>query len=260
MAKLTKREIKSHIKACEILEKDVLSEDDKEFVLDNWFPYAENNVASESAFFTPKDLAREAAIFISINIPDNKQKFKLLDLCAGIGILSLMVKEQMAWGKEVEITAVEYNSDFVRVGKKLLPDAKWINMDAFDEESWKKNGIENERFDLTISNPPFGLKGKYEWRGYNGPADLVACAVALDKTNNSGIFILPQGSVPFLYSGQNFYQKSESKIWNKFKKYYPDAQLDCISVDTSIYKTMWNQVNPSVELVQIYDEPTENEE
>lgn len=260
MAKLTKQEIKSHDEACRVLEKDILSEEDKEFVLDNWLPYAEHNVASTATFFTPKDFAREAANFISFNIPHNKQKFRLLDLCAGIGVLSFMVKEQMAWGREVEITAVEFNPDFVRVGNKVLPEVKWVTMDAFDEESWNKSGLENERYDLTISNPPFGLRGRYKWRGYEGPADLVACAVSLDKTDGSGIFILPQGSVPFRYSGLNYYELSESISWNKLKRYYPNAHVDCISVDTSIYKTLWRGVAPSVELVQIYNEFAENGE
>lgn len=48
MAKLTKVEAKSHAAACELLEKDRLTEDDKEFVYRNWNESA-NHVNSTAA-------------------------------------------------------------------------------------------------------------------------------------------------------------------------------------------------------------------
>jgi len=250
MAKLTKAENKKHSQACQILLQDTLSYEDKEFVINNWFADAQHNVTENAVFFTPVELAREAATFLHLNFPPNKEKIKVLDLCAGIGLLSFMVKEQSCFGEVLDITALELNPDYVSVGKKILPEAKWITMDVFSEEEWVRNNIQNEHYDCVISNPPFGLKGRYQWKGYDGPADLLACAISLEKSD-FGIFILPQNSVPFRYSGRNHYEVLESSVWNKLKKYYPNANADCISVDTSIYKSMWHGASPIVELVQI---------
>lgn len=53
MARLSKNQIKLHNEAEEILKKDVLTYDEKIFVLENWNEAATNNNAAAGAFFTP---------------------------------------------------------------------------------------------------------------------------------------------------------------------------------------------------------------
>lgn len=53
MAKLTKAQRKAHAEAEAILSKDRLTEDEREFVFNNWHEGAECNNAAAGAFFTP---------------------------------------------------------------------------------------------------------------------------------------------------------------------------------------------------------------
>lgn len=57
MAKLTKSELKAHAQAVEILAKDKLTEDEKEFVYRNWHEGANHVNSAAGAFFTPFDMA-----------------------------------------------------------------------------------------------------------------------------------------------------------------------------------------------------------
>jgi len=61
--------------------------------------------------------------------------------------------------------------------------------------------LPDKRFDLCISNPPFGNdqvdKSKYNWLNYQGHRDLMALEIAL-RYSKWGYFILPQQSVPLV--------------------------------------------------------------
>jgi hypothetical protein len=50
-----------------------------------------------------------------------------------------------------ELTCVEINPRYFEVGRKLLPEARWINADVFD---WRT--LDLGRYDVAIANPPFG--------------------------------------------------------------------------------------------------------
>src|SRR5687768_8572398 len=114
MAKLTKPEWDAHYKACELVESDrQLTEDDKCFILDNWNPMATNNVAAAGAFFTPKEWAHALMQWSS-------PRGRVIDFCAGIGRLGFTAWQ---WRQDVitELVCVEINSDFVKVGRRVLP-------------------------------------------------------------------------------------------------------------------------------------------
>src|ERR1044072_699517 len=153
MAKLTKAQAKAHQQACELLKKDVLSEDDKMFVLENWQESASHINTVPGAFFTPFDLARDFAIEVCPG--------KIIDLCAGIGMLSFAVKSKHQWDKApIDLTCVEINPDYVAVGKKILPEARWMEASFFDVLS-----MDLGHFDVAISNPPFGRISRPEGKG-----------------------------------------------------------------------------------------------
>ena len=80
MAKLTKKQTMAHEQAVDILKKDVLTDDDKEFVFNNWHEAANHNNGANGAFFTPLDMAWDFAL----DVPGTK----IIDLCAGIGVLA----------------------------------------------------------------------------------------------------------------------------------------------------------------------------
>jgi len=240
--KLSKRKLKLHDQAEEILQKEELNGADKEFVFENWHPAVNHDVTGHAVYFTPEGLASELAMQLY------GEELVVLDLCAGIGMLSWSVVNAYRWtGKIPRIIAVEFNKDFVEVGKKLVPEAEWIQGNIFDDETWAQIDCP---IDIVISNPPFGAIASYKY-DRKLPADLEIVGRALDISPKGGIFILPSGSVPFEYSGVSYYKSKESSAWNRFLKYYPDVEINCCSIDTEVYRDEWRMANPRVELVDI---------
>lgn len=81
MAKLTKEQVKRHERACAVLEQDRLSLEDRFFVAEHWLPYATSMARKTNAFFTPMDLAADAAMCAMPSDPSGV----IIDLCAGTG-------------------------------------------------------------------------------------------------------------------------------------------------------------------------------
>lgn len=131
MAKLTKAQAKLHEKAVKLLQCKELSEADTRFVFNHYREDANHINSTAGAFFTPYGLARDFRLHIPLNYKDH---VKLIDLCAGIGILSYMAARACDNHNQcsVEITCIEINQDYVDVGKQLLPEATWICSDALD--------------------------------------------------------------------------------------------------------------------------------
>ncbi len=191
MARLTKAQAKRHAEAEAILKQDRLTDDERLFVVEHWQESAHHINTIAGAFFTPMSLARG----VSIEVPCGR----IIDLCAGIGTLSLA-----CWWSGVyeatqvnEIVCVELNPAYAEVGRKLLPDARWIVGSVFDLPA------DLGRFDAAIGNPPFG---KVERKGvkaprYTGSAfELHVLDIASDIAD-LGVFIVPQATAPFKYSG-----------------------------------------------------------
>ena len=124
--RLSKAQIKAHNQAEEILKQDVLSFDDKLFILDNWNEAADFEISATGAFFTPQDLAGDFQIDV---LCSHDKTIKLLDLCAGIGALSLWAYHRANPEHRPQITCVELNHRYVEIGKKILPEANWICSD-----------------------------------------------------------------------------------------------------------------------------------
>jgi hypothetical protein len=143
MAKLTKQQRKAHAEAEAILTKDRITDDERDFVFQNWHEGATHENGAAGAFFTPFGLACDFAL-------DGAGR-RVIDLCAGIGVLSYIIHHRSKWGERLtEVTCVEINPRYVAVGQKLLPQARWINADVFD---WRR--LDLGRYDVAIANPPF---------------------------------------------------------------------------------------------------------
>lgn len=238
MSKLSKAQIKSHAEACRILEKGHLTEDDRWFVLENWKESATHINSAAGAFFTPPMLARDFAIETCGS--------RVLDLCAGIGCLAFMVWNKSGWGREIaEIVCVERNPDYAAVGRKVLPEARWIVGDVFDLPA------DLGHFDCVISNPPFGStdrggKGAPRYQGRAFEYHVIDIASDLAEW---GAFIIPQASAPFSYSGSTRYQWGPSAEYEKFRAATGiDLGANC-GIDCDVHRGDWNGVAPAVEIV-----------
>ncbi|KZK92516.1 MULTISPECIES: methyltransferase [unclassified Pseudovibrio] len=250
MAKLTKAEAKRHAQAVELLNKDVLTENDKDFVFQNWHEGAEFENGSRGAFFTPWDLAFDFSFDCGGH--------RIIDLCAGIGMLSFAVYHRLKErnGRAPEIVCIERNPAYVAVGKKLLPEATWICADVFE---WEELNL--GRFDQAISNPPFGKVP----RSGNGPSykgglfEHHVIDIA-SKLADEGTFIIPQNSASFAYSGVQCHRQTPTSAGGKFAAKQGFEMTAGVGIDTAVYRKSWKGVSPLCEVALIDFSPCQVEE
>lgn len=238
MSKLTKAQAKAHAEAVKLLTKETLSHDERWFVLENWQESANHINSIAGAFFTPVGLARDFSIEVSGK--------RILDLCAGIGSLSYLYLLARQWERLVpDIVCVEKNPGYVEVGRKLLPEARWIEGDVFCLPA----GLGH--FDCALSNPPFGAtnKGGLTAPRYTGNKfEYHVIDIASDYADY-GTFIVPQMSAPFRYSGRSNYKRAEDQHYTDFRaKTGIDLGHSC-GIDTSVYLRDWRGVAPPTEIV-----------
>ncbi|MDD4971883.1 MAG: methyltransferase [Paludibacter sp.] len=239
--KLTKPQIKAHNQVMELVHSDKkLTEDEKYFILDNFQEGALHINSQAGAFFTPRMLARDFALEVHGN--------RAIDLCAGIGSLSFAIEQKVN-----ELVCVEINADYIEIGKRIVPSATWIHSSIFD---LKDIGL----FDVAVSNPPFGnikensFTGKYSGSQFEYKAIEIASRLA-----RYGIFILPQMSASFRYSGAPFYKQEINEKCKKFIGQTGIIMEQSCGIDTSVYQDQWNGVSPVCEIVCCDFEEIKNE-
>ncbi len=238
MAKLTKPQIKAHGEACALVDCGRrLTDDEKEFILDNWQESAAHINSAAGAFFTPRSLASDFAIEVD---GSSVELGGCIDLCAGIGSLGYQVERRFT-----RMVCVEINPDYARVGRRILPDAEWIECSAFDPRV-----LELGRFSWAISNPPFGRIKADDYSGtYKGAEFEYKVIETASRIAYFGAFILPQMSAPFRYSGQQTYHAEEADKARKFREQTGIVMEPNCGIDTSIYKGDWRGVAPVCEIV-----------
>ena len=119
----------------------------------------------------------ELLIENAIEILGNHESPKILELGTGSGVISIVLSKEL---RDPIITAVDISNEALMIAKDNarkheIKDIKFMESDWFDE-------IENEKFDLIISNPPYVDKAKLsneELFGIDMEPD-----VALYSTNN----------------------------------------------------------------------------
>ncbi len=256
MAKLTKDEVKRHNEALRILDKDKLSYRDKIFVYENWHEGAESINSKFGAFFTPFSFAND----FGLEIYRGKER-KIIDLCAGIGMLSFIAYHHCSEDERPNITCVELNKDYIEVGKKLLPEATWICGSVTNKEIIESLG----HYDQCISNPPFGKiahpEDITEWLNYRGAEFEFKVMEIASKISDYGTFIVPQQSTPFKYSGAPYYidyqypnKNDYGSMPQKVQKFINETGykfLFNVGIDSSSYVNEWKGVSPICEVVNI---------
>lgn len=245
MTKLTKSQLKQHNAAADLLKLEHLSEEDKCFILDNWHEATVTNPTESGAFFTPFGLARDFAIDAGAN-------GRVLDVCAGIGTLSLACKYHTCmYRNKPEFTCIEINPTFVEIGKRILPEATWICADVADLPN-----LQLGKFDTVISNPPFGTASRcghqLQAPRYRGAEFEFKIIDALADVADYGAFILPQQSCPFRYSGQRCHYQDQSN--RKLQAFMKDTGIELeagCGVDTHLYRDQWKSTNIVTEIVTV---------
>lgn len=235
--KISKQQHKAHLAAMDLVHSDRrLNYDERLFIVENYHEGASHVNSSTGAFFTPMQLAQDFAINVG-------QPQSVIDLCAGIGRRSFAINPCEL---STELTCVEIVPEYVAVGKRVLPHARWICADvlALTEQ-------DVGCFDFAVSNPPFGHSSKSEatklvYRGGNFEFRVIETA---SKLARYGVFILPQSSCPFKYSGAPTYEAQRSTVYERFAS-ETGIQLEIgVAVDTKEYQNEWHGANPICEIV-----------
>ena len=195
MARISKDDAKMHRTASALVaQRRDLTGEERELVLEHWQESSSITNGLDGAFFTPEDLASDFRLEVGGE--------RVLDLCAGIGALAYHVWMAGEMDRRHEnrapreIVCVEKNPAYVEVGRKILPEARWICGDVFDLPP------DLGDFDTVIGNPPFGHAERTgdgpRYTGRRFEYHVIDAAASLARR---GVFIIPQGSAPFEYSG-----------------------------------------------------------
>jgi Methyltransferase small domain len=235
VSKLSKQAAKLHNEAVALARCGRrLTCDEREFVVENFHEGAEHMNGLAGAFFTPPGLARDA----SIEVGSPK---RLLDLCAGIGALSYASESE-----GMEIVCVELNPAYVEIGRAVMPDATWICASAFDLAAYAHLGP----FDVVVSNPPFGRIKADGFAGkYTGGLFEYRLIEIANRVARRGVFILPQQSAPFRYSGQACFRTEETEECAKFGEQTGIVMEPNCGIDTACYRKEWRGISPMCEVV-----------
>ena len=252
MSRLPKHQEQNHLKAVDILTQEHLTLEDRVFVLNAWTPRYYGRPELKGAFFTPTGLAQSVAQ----EVPGGSN---VLDLCAGIGSLAFWYQQEHP---EASITCVERDPLYASVGRKVVPEAVWIEGDMFDESVWEAACSRRRTFDLCLTNPPFGFTTEHPgWMNYCGSLELMALEIGL-RMADAVTAILPQSSLPFAYSNSgspaHFYPFPRGEWTGKVKDFFaknPHVHLSPHALNCGPFWGQWDGGASAVDLVMAWVEP-----
>ncbi|MGX9273531.1 hypothetical protein ACWXWK_10480 [Pantoea ananatis] len=138
------------------------------------------------------------------------------------------------------------NPDYLQIGMRVLTEAEWNIGDALTY-------VSEQRYDIIYGNPPFGKIKTSEaatgsYRGSEFEYKVITHGASLA---DYGVWIVPQGSAGFVYSGVRCYERQESTKYSKFAEqtgYHFEAGC---GIDTSIYRDQWHGTNVVCEVVTV---------
>ncbi|MCY0946248.1 methyltransferase [Streptomyces antarcticus] len=243
---LTREEQALHREARELVKlRRPLTETERDIVLGNWQESSTATNALDGAHFTPTRLAWDMRLEVGGR--------RVIDLCAGIGRLADAARDKWVrqWdGAEPrEIVCVERNPEYVAVGMRVLPDVRWVCADilTMDPKALGLNG-----FDYAVANPPYGPRVQRAGSGprYRGSRFEFHAIDVASTVARAGVFLIPQASAPFEYSGARYYQERHSGEYARFHRETGLTLTAGIGIDTSAYQDEWRGVSPRVEVVR----------
>lgn len=244
----TKPQLRQMDRCRQLLKQDILSEEDKEFILNHYLP--EPGASRSGAFFTSLELAWDFAFEAA---PGRRENSVVIDLCAGIGVLSYTMAIRVP---EAMIICVEANPAYVAIGRKIVPEAIWIHGDVMDPGTHRKirAALNGRRADVAYANPPFGSGVRsIDTSGLpQGAPKLPEFAVMQTAAlfAASGVFLVPPSSAGFEYSGVPCYRELPKSNGAAFAAATRCEMSVGMGIDTTCYQG-FATTNVRVEAVTI---------
>lgn len=238
---ISKKAAEDHIKALDLIHSDrKLSPDDVDFCFEHFHEGANASTRIVGAHFTPHDLA--------IDLVANVEASCYVDLFAGIGALARAALDYHHF-RRPHVICAEFNPDFVVAGKRLVPEATWIEIDLLNDTALAdlSSATAGNSDIAIISNPPYGRR-KLE-SGETIQLEYHAIELGHGLGADLGAFLIPQARCPFIYSGKQSYRETAGDP--AYRKFHSRTGLSITmnaGFDTSIYADDWKTVSPSVEI------------
>lgn len=267
MAKLTKAEVKLAKEIRALLEQPhPWTADERDRIFQDYNPAMDDNVTERGVFFTPLDLAQDAALF-------SYRHGHIVDACAGIGGLSYSLLTRNYYDETIKsITLVEFNPVFTAMSKRLLSpmsahtnsrqpiELRFVNGSVWDQQLWSNitSGLTGQKFDNFLSNPPYGKASKEEreeahWLHYKGERELMAIELAWRYAERATLITKPS-SCEFQYSGRPYYERRPQTKVERFRKAMPKEftmRMECDGIDCSIFRDDWKGTSITVEVADV---------
>ncbi|MEU2042707.1 hypothetical protein [Nocardia niwae] len=107
------------------------------------------------------------------------------------------------------------------------------------------------QFHTAIANPPFGAgAGSTTTCGYRGRRFEYHVIAAASRLAEHGVFLVPQSSAPFTYSGGGQYRADDSDPeYQRFTQVTGIVLGPNVGIDTSLYDKLWHHRPPATEVV-----------
>lgn len=254
MPRYSRQQAEDHQRACDLAYSDRgLRHSEREFILEHWLPGMEQ--AKNAAFFTPEPLAAWVAFNAHCSTPAS-----YVDLGAGIGSIAYRLWMQLSHDRPVRalsvIHCIESNPEYVAIGQRVLPEARWYEGSVFDPMIWMQIG---DVVSVAVSNPPYGSTGDKPPKTFplrHMPRHLQFAAVAVEHTICGGTFVLPSTDLPFRYSiksQQGGYKRLERDQYSmgltKLLDTYRGLRLGCIA--SYFPELSFDGAHPNVNVVDV---------
>lgn len=243
--KLTKQQARTHAAAMALIDSGQrLTLEQIEQCYTDYHEGATANQTWAGAYFTPVDMAND----MKIEMP---RRGSFVDLCAGTGRLAYFAGGQAMWRDNRHeydrIVCVERNPEYVRIGRRLFPDAEWICGDALDPAIWRQIG----NVDFAIGNPPFGTSASSDFKAprYTGPHFELKALDVMAMLAPEGWAIVPSMTAPF---DSRHWQRDRAVDTSRADQWTAATGLTLerfASIDPDYYRNDWHGVAPMVDLV-----------
>lgn len=182
----------------------------------------------------------EVALEFAINRLNSQQNLQILDLGTGTGAIALALASEL--GKKVKIMGVDKSSNAVQLAEQNRQNLGFENA-AFLQSDWFF-ALENQQFDLIVSNPPYIDEKDENLTLGDVRFEPLSALVAKDQglsdlqkiIKNAPLYLKSKGAL-FLEHGwqqaQQVQQLFDQKVWNQ-----PQTEKDYANND----RITWSQL------------------